>query len=175
MGHFSVGAEVDVSIYRTPTPTEPSRRFIAPEIEYTPAVATDLGAFASRSFLHDTKIGRQALNGEGRPVGDEHYSQALALRAPQMNSILLPHGGIVSNAVPYSSNIQSRQKGPPGNSKGTRGYGKGPVSASSSITVARAAFDAAIANYPDRCFTLRNGILVIRERAPKGTAPDSCG
>jgi hypothetical protein len=29
-----------------------------------------------------------------------------------------------------------------------------------------AALDAAIANYPDQRFTLRNGILVIREHAP---------
>ena len=37
------------------------------------------------------------------------------------------------------------------------------VSASSSVALAHAALDAAIANYPDQRFTLRNGILVIRK------------
>jgi len=37
------------------------------------------------------------------------------------------------------------------------------VSASSSLAVAHAAFDAAVANYPEQRFTLRNGILVIRQ------------
>ena len=42
------------------------------------------------------------------------------------------------------------------------------VAASSSVAIAHAALDAAIANYPDRRFTLRNGILVIREHGPSG-------
>ena len=37
------------------------------------------------------------------------------------------------------------------------------VSASSSVAIAHAALDAAIANFPGQRFTLRNGILVIRE------------
>jgi hypothetical protein len=41
------------------------------------------------------------------------------------------------------------------------------IAASSSVTIAHAALDAAIANYPDQHFTLRNGILVMREHAPK--------
>jgi len=40
------------------------------------------------------------------------------------------------------------------------------VAASSSVTIAHAALDAAIANYPQQRFTLRNGILVIREHVP---------
>jgi hypothetical protein len=67
---------------------ELSLRLIAREIEYIAAAATDLGAFADRGFLHDTKIGRQPFDDERLPVIDEHYPQALALRAPQMNSIL---------------------------------------------------------------------------------------
>jgi hypothetical protein len=37
------------------------------------------------------------------------------------------------------------------------------VSASSSVAIAHAALDAAITNFPGQHFTLRNGILVIRE------------
>ncbi len=37
------------------------------------------------------------------------------------------------------------------------------IAASSSVTVGHAALDAAIANYPDQRFTLRQGIHVIRE------------
>lgn len=41
------------------------------------------------------------------------------------------------------------------------------IAASSSIAIGHAALDAAIANYPNEHFTLRNGILVIRESGPK--------
>jgi hypothetical protein len=41
------------------------------------------------------------------------------------------------------------------------------IAAASSVAVGHAALDAAIANYPDQRFTLRNGILVIREHGPK--------
>ena len=37
------------------------------------------------------------------------------------------------------------------------------IAASSSVAVGHAALDAAIANYPGQRFTLRNGILVIRQ------------
>ena len=37
------------------------------------------------------------------------------------------------------------------------------MAASASVAIGRAAMDAAIANYPDQRFTLRNGILVIRQ------------
>ncbi len=37
------------------------------------------------------------------------------------------------------------------------------IAASASVAIGHAALDAAIANYPDQRFTLRNGILVIRE------------
>jgi len=37
------------------------------------------------------------------------------------------------------------------------------IAASASVAVGHAAMDAAIANYPDQHFTLRNGILVIRQ------------
>ena len=40
------------------------------------------------------------------------------------------------------------------------------IAASSSVAVGHAALDAAIANFPGQRFTLRNGILVIREHAP---------
>ena len=40
------------------------------------------------------------------------------------------------------------------------------IAASSSVAVGHAALDAAVANYPDQRFTLRNGILVIREHVP---------
>jgi hypothetical protein len=43
------------------------------------------------------------------------------------------------------------------------------IAASSSVAIGHAALDAAIASYPDQRFTLRNGILVIREHVPKGT------
>jgi hypothetical protein len=41
------------------------------------------------------------------------------------------------------------------------------IAASASVAVGHAAMDAAIANYPDQRFTLRNGILVIRQH-PRG-------
>jgi hypothetical protein len=41
------------------------------------------------------------------------------------------------------------------------------IAASASVVVGHAAMDAAIANYPEQRFTLRNGILVIR-RHPRG-------
>lgn len=41
------------------------------------------------------------------------------------------------------------------------------IAASSSAAIGHAALDAAMANYPDQRFTLRNGILVIREHSPK--------
>src|SRR5271154_1381275 len=41
------------------------------------------------------------------------------------------------------------------------------VAASSSVAVGHAALDAAISSYPGQRFTLRNGILVIREHQPK--------
>ena len=37
------------------------------------------------------------------------------------------------------------------------------IAAAASVAVGHAAMDAAIANYPDQRFTLRNGILVIRQ------------
>jgi hypothetical protein len=37
------------------------------------------------------------------------------------------------------------------------------IAASASVAVSHAAMDAAIANYPEQRFTLRNGILVIRQ------------
>jgi hypothetical protein len=40
------------------------------------------------------------------------------------------------------------------------------IAASSSVAVGHAALDAAIANFPGQRFTLRNGILVIREHVP---------
>ncbi len=40
------------------------------------------------------------------------------------------------------------------------------IAASSSVAIGHAALDAAIANYPDQRFTLRNGILVIRRHDP---------
>ena len=40
------------------------------------------------------------------------------------------------------------------------------IAASSSVAIGHAALDAAIANFPDQRFTLRNGILVIRQHAP---------
>jgi hypothetical protein len=44
------------------------------------------------------------------------------------------------------------------------------IAASSSVAVGHAALGAAIENYPGQRFTLRNGILVIREHAPKENA-----
>jgi hypothetical protein len=41
------------------------------------------------------------------------------------------------------------------------------IAASSSVAIGHAALEAAVANYPDQRFTLRNGILVIREHVPK--------
>jgi hypothetical protein len=41
------------------------------------------------------------------------------------------------------------------------------IAASSSVAVGHAALEAAIAAYPGERFTLRNGILVIREHDPK--------
>ena len=52
------------------------------------------------------------------------------------------------------------------------------IASSSSVAIGHAALDAAIANYPDQRFTLRNGILVIREHAPelgKTRARTPCG
>jgi hypothetical protein len=37
------------------------------------------------------------------------------------------------------------------------------IAATANVAVGHAALDAAIANYPDQRFTLRNGILVIRQ------------
>jgi hypothetical protein len=42
------------------------------------------------------------------------------------------------------------------------------VAAAGTITVGHAAFDAAIAAYPNEHFTLRNRALLIREHPPKG-------
>jgi hypothetical protein len=44
------------------------------------------------------------------------------------------------------------------------------IAASSSVAIGHAALDAAIASYPDQRFTLRNGILVIRQYAPQGSS-----
>jgi hypothetical protein len=41
------------------------------------------------------------------------------------------------------------------------------IAASASVAVGHAALDAAIETYPGQRFTLRNGILVIREHQPK--------
>jgi hypothetical protein len=43
------------------------------------------------------------------------------------------------------------------------------IAASSSAAIGHAALDAAIASYPNQHFTLRNGILVIRQHAPKNS------
>jgi hypothetical protein len=40
------------------------------------------------------------------------------------------------------------------------------IAASSSVSIGHAALDAAISSYPDQRFTLRNGILVIRDHPP---------
>lgn len=40
------------------------------------------------------------------------------------------------------------------------------IAATSSVAVGHAALEAAIANYPGQRFTLRNGIMVIREHVP---------
>lgn len=40
------------------------------------------------------------------------------------------------------------------------------VAAAGTVTVAHAAFDAAVANWPNERFTLRQGILLIREHPP---------
>ena len=40
------------------------------------------------------------------------------------------------------------------------------IAAQSNVAIGHAALDAAIANYPDQRFTLRNGIFVIRQHAP---------
>ena len=42
-------------------------------------------------------------------------------------------------------------------------YVRWVISASASVAIGYAALDAAIANYPDQRFTLRNGIVVIRQ------------
>jgi outer membrane scaffolding protein for murein synthesis (MipA/OmpV family) len=44
-------------------------------------------------------------------------------------------------------------------------YVRWVVSASSTVALAHAVFDAATAKYPDQRFKLRNGILVIREHS----------
>jgi hypothetical protein len=41
------------------------------------------------------------------------------------------------------------------------------IAASASVAIGQAAMDAAIANYPDQRFTLRKGLLVIRQH-PRG-------
>jgi hypothetical protein len=41
------------------------------------------------------------------------------------------------------------------------------VSANTNVTIARAAFEAAVANYPDQRFTLRQGMMVIRTYPPE--------
>jgi hypothetical protein len=46
------------------------------------------------------------------------------------------------------------------------------ISASASVAIGHAALDAAIANYPDQRFTLRNGILVIRQHPRRERASD---
>ena len=40
------------------------------------------------------------------------------------------------------------------------------VAATSTVAIAHVAFDAAIANWPDERFTLRQGIMLIREHNP---------
>ena len=40
------------------------------------------------------------------------------------------------------------------------------IAASASVVIGHAALDAAVANYPGQRFTLRNGILVIRQHNP---------
>jgi hypothetical protein len=40
------------------------------------------------------------------------------------------------------------------------------IAATSSVAIGHAALDAEVANYPDQHFTLRNGLLVIREHPP---------
>jgi hypothetical protein len=42
------------------------------------------------------------------------------------------------------------------------------VSASASVAIGHAALDMAVATYPTERFTLRNGILVIRQHEPRG-------
>src|SRR6476659_9135450 len=44
------------------------------------------------------------------------------------------------------------------------------IAASASVAIGHAAMDAAIANYPDQRFTLRNGLLVIRQHR-EGESP----
>jgi hypothetical protein len=46
------------------------------------------------------------------------------------------------------------------------------VAATSTVTLGHAAFDGAIANWPDQRFTLRHGIRLISEHNPLGT--ESC-
>jgi hypothetical protein len=46
---------------------------------------------------------------------------------------------------------------------GTDQHVRWMIAASASVAVGHAALDAAIANYPDQRFTLRNGILVIKQ------------
>jgi 6-phosphogluconate dehydrogenase len=46
------------------------------------------------------------------------------------------------------------------------------IAASASVAVGHAAMDAAIANYPKQRLTLRNGILVIRQRDSFGRFPN---
>jgi hypothetical protein len=41
------------------------------------------------------------------------------------------------------------------------------IAATASVTVSHAAFDAAVQNWPHERFTLRNGILRIREHTPE--------
>jgi len=42
------------------------------------------------------------------------------------------------------------------------------VAAAGSVTVGHAAFDAAVANWPNERFTLRQGIMLIREHPDRG-------
>jgi hypothetical protein len=42
------------------------------------------------------------------------------------------------------------------------------VAATANVTVGHAAFEAAVRNWPHERFTLRNGILLIREHKPDG-------
>jgi hypothetical protein len=44
------------------------------------------------------------------------------------------------------------------------------VAASTSVAIGHAALDMAIATYPSERFTLRNGILVIRQHSPQTAA-----
>ena len=49
---------------------------------------------------------------------------------------------------------------------GTDQHVRWVVAATSTVAIVHVAFDAALANYLDQRFTLRKGILVIREHNP---------